>query len=89
MEIYNARIPGYESIGRQYREIAGRHNVDPLNIVLDFTVNTDKAVQLIKDLTGKADPGSTPTFTGLPAGHKSYGQSLDFNAWRKRLGGNQ
>jgi hypothetical protein len=89
MEIYNARIPGYESIGRQYREIAGRQNVDPLNIVLDFTVNTEKAVQLIKDLTGKADPGPTPTFTGLPAGHRKYGASLDVNAWRKRLGGNQ
>tara|TARA_R100000315_G_C5233442_1_gene144513 strand:+ start:293 stop:1108 length:816 start_codon:yes stop_codon:yes gene_type:complete len=95
MEIYNARIPGYESIGRQYREIAGRHNVDPLNIVLDFTVNTDKAVQLIKDLTGRADPGrgltvpAPPTMSGLPAGHRKYGASLDANAWRKRLGGNQ
>jgi len=89
MEIYNARIPGYERTGREYSEIAGRQNVDPLNILLDFTVNTEKAVQLIKDLTGKADRGPTPTLTGIPAGHQSYGQSLDVNAWRNYLRGNQ
>ena len=93
MEIYNARIPGYESIGRQYREIAGRHNVDPLNIVLDFTVNTDKAVQLIRDLTGKADPGRGLTVpappTMVPAGLRNYGKPIDVNAWRKHLGVNQ
>ena len=93
MEIYNARIPGYESIGRQYSEIAGRQNVDPLNVVLDFTVNTDKAVQLIRDLTGKADPGRGLTVpappTMVPAGLRNYGQPLDVNAWRKHLGGNQ
>ena len=93
MEIYNARIPGYESIGRQYSEIAGRQNVDPLNVVLDFTVNTDKAVQLIRDLTGKADPGRGLTVpappTMVPAGLRNYGKPLDVNAWRKHLGGNQ
>ena len=90
MEIYNARIPGYESIGRQYREIAGRQNVDPLNIVLDFTVNTDKAAQLIKDLRGRElTVPAPPSLSGLPAGHQSYGQSLDVNAWRNYLRGNQ
>ena len=92
MEIYNARIPGYERTGREYREIAGRQNVDPLNILLDFTVNTDKAVQLIRDLTGKADPGRGLTVpappTMLPAGLRNYGKPLDVNAWRKRLEGN-
>ena len=91
MEIYNARIPGYESIGRQYREIAGRQNVDPLNIVLDFTIDTKKAVQLIQDFSSKADSGrgltvpAPPTLSGLPAGLKNYGQTVDVDAWRNYL----
>ena len=59
LEIYKVRIPGYENIGSQYAAIAGRGNVDPLNVVLDFTINTNRAQQLIKDLPGKADPRST------------------------------
>jgi len=57
MEVYQSKLPGYEKISEEFGAIATRSKLDPLNVILDFTIDTDKAQQLIKDFTGKADLG--------------------------------
>lgn len=65
MEVYQSKIPGYVKISEEFRAIATRSKLDPLNVVLDFRINLEKANTLIQALP--------PPLSRIPDDHLGLG----------------